>query len=171
MRADAKDAGGEVSLLSLVLRPYRSLSRFGFIVFMASVVTAYVIVGGYFFAIGAWPVFGFMGAEVLLLYILFKLNYREARAYETLDMTPSNLEVCKVDQKGQTSRHDFQPHWLRVEIDDPPELHSQLTIASHGKSLTLGSFLTPGERVEVAGEIRGALKRLRGLGRDGLPTS
>jgi uncharacterized membrane protein len=165
MHADGHRAEREVSLLSLILRPYRSLSRFGFILFMSAVVSAYVIVGGYFFSIGAWPVFGFMGAEVLLLYILFRLNYRDARAYETLDMTPSNLAVCKVDAKGRESRHDFQPHWLKVEIDDPVEHHSQLTIASHGKSLTLGSFLTPGERVEVAGEIRGALRRLRELGR------
>ncbi|MEQ9325885.1 MAG: DUF2244 domain-containing protein [Rhodospirillales bacterium] len=164
MHADAKDAGGEVSLLSLILRPYRSLSRFGFILFMAAVISVYVIVGGYFFSIGAWPVFGFMGAEVLLLYLLFRLNYRDARAYETVDMTPSNLEVCKVDAKGRSSRHDFQPHWLTVEIDDPPEHHSQLTIASHGKSLTLGAFLTPAERFEVAEEIRGALRRLRNLG-------
>lgn len=165
MHADAKDAGGEVSLLSLVLRPYRSLSRFGFILFMAGVVSVYVIVGGYFFAIGAWPVFGFMGVEVLLLYILFRLNYRDARVFETVDMTPSNLEIRKVDAQGRSSRHDFKPHWLRVEIDDPPEHHSQLTIASHGRSLTLGAFLTPGERVEVAGEIRDALRRLRRLGR------
>lgn len=154
----------EVSLLSLILRPYRSLGRFGFIVLMAAVITAYVIVGGYFFAIGAWPVFGFMGVEVLLLYILFKVNYREARAYETVDLTPSKFAVCKVDPKGQASHHDFQPHWLRVDMDDPPELHSQLTVSSHGKSLTLGSFLTPDERLEVAGEIRGGLRRLRDLG-------
>jgi uncharacterized membrane protein len=154
----------EVSLLSLILRPYRSLGRFGFIVLMAAVVTAYVIVGGYFFAIGAWPVFGFMGVEVLLLYILFKVNYREARAYETVDLTPSKLAVCKVDPRGRASHHDFQPHWLRVEMDDPPELNSQLTVSSHGKSLTLGSFLTPDERLEVAGEIRVGLRRLRDLG-------
>lgn len=154
----------EPSLLSLILRPHRSLSRYGFVCFMAAVMTVYAIVGGYFFSIGAWPVFGFMGIEVLLLYVLFKLNYRDGRAFETVDLTQSTLAVQKVDPKGRAERHEFQPHWLRVEMDDPPERHSQLTLGSHGRSLTLGSFLTPPERLEVALEIRGGLRKVRSGG-------
>jgi len=159
---DAQTA--EPSLLSLILRPHRSLSRYGFVCFMAAVMTVYAIVGGYFFSIGAWPVFGFMGIEVLLLYVLFKLNYRDGRAFETVDLTQSRLAVQKVDPKGRAERHEFQPHWLRVEMDDPPERHSQLTLGSHGRSLTLGSFLTPPERLEVALEIRGGLRKVRSGG-------
>ncbi|MEQ9200161.1 MAG: DUF2244 domain-containing protein, partial [Rhodospirillales bacterium] len=151
----------EPSLLSLILRPHRSLSRYGFIWLMAAVMTVYALVGGYFFSIGAWPVFGFMGAEILLLYLLFRLNYRDGRAFETVDLTQSRLAIEKVDPRGQAERHEFQPHWLRVEMDDPPERHSQLSIGSHGRSLTLGSFLTPPERLEVAGEIRAGLRKVR----------
>ena len=150
----------EPSLLSLVLRPHRSLSQFGFVIFMAVILSMYLAVGGYFFSIGAWPVFGFMGAEVLLLYILFRLNYRDARAFETVDLTRSKLSIQKVDPRGRAEGFEFQPHWLRVNMDNPPETHSQLTIGSHGRTLTLGSFLTPPERLEVAEEIRGGLRKV-----------
>ena len=161
MQSENSVRKAEPSLLSLILRPHRSLSRFGFFIFMAAVLGMYMAVGGYFFAIGAWAVFGFMGSEVLLLYILFRLNYRDARAFETVDLTRSKLAVQKVDPRGRAEGFEFQPHWLRVDMDDPPEQHSQLTIGSHGKTLTLGSFLTPPERLEVAREIRGGLRKIR----------
>ena len=41
-------------------------------------------VGIGFVAIGAWPVFGFFGLDVALVYLAFRLNYRGARRSGTL---------------------------------------------------------------------------------------
>ena len=57
--------------------------------------------------------------------------------------------------------HSFQPYWVRVEMDDPPEHESQLRLVSHGRSVTIGSFLTPDERLDLAQALRGELARLR----------
>ncbi|HUF45204.1 MAG TPA: DUF2244 domain-containing protein, partial [Aestuariivirgaceae bacterium] len=46
---------------SAALRPHRSLSPHGFAVLMAAFGGALLIFGGVFIAIGAWPVFGFLG--------------------------------------------------------------------------------------------------------------
>jgi uncharacterized membrane protein len=43
------------------------------------------ITGVLFLAAGAWPVLGFFGLDVLLVYIAFRLNYRSGRLYETLN--------------------------------------------------------------------------------------
>ena len=47
------------------------------------------VAGFVFLLIGAWPVFGFFGLDVVLIYLAFKLNYRAARLYETIDLTPA----------------------------------------------------------------------------------
>ena len=62
---------------------------------------------------------------------------------------------------GKIQKWSFQPHWLRVHMDDPPQHHSQLTLNSHGKSLTIGSFLTPDARLELARALEDELRRLR----------
>ena len=46
---------------------------------------------------------------------------------------------------------------------DSPEHDSQLTLRSHSRSLTVGSFLTAEERLEIAQTLRVALDRLRTL--------
>ncbi len=148
-------------LLNACLRPNRSLSPRGFIILM-SVVCAISFVGGLaFFIAGAWPVVGFMGFDVLLIYLAFRINYRDGRNYETLCMTQSELEVTKVNFRGEARRWQFQPAWLQVHIDNPVEHDSALTLRSHGRSLIIGHFLTPEERAEVANAITDALNKAR----------
>ena len=40
--------------------------------------------GAMFFVVGAWPVVGFLGLDLLLIYLAFRASYRSGRAYETL---------------------------------------------------------------------------------------
>jgi uncharacterized membrane protein len=156
------DRTGENDLLvDAVLRPHRSLSKLGFLIFMAALATISFAAGILFLLQGAWPVFGFFGIEVGLVYIAFKLNYRSGRLTETVQLDAKELLVRRVDPAGRAASWTFQPNWLRVSIDNPPEHESQLVLTSHGRSLTIGSFLTPEERLEVAQGLRAALARWR----------
>jgi len=154
-------APGERVFFDAVLRPYRSLSRLGFAVMMGCVAGGGVAVGVAFLMAGAWPVTGFCGLEILLLYVFFRLNYRDGRAYETVRLTDDALTVRRVAPSGRAETWRFQPFWLRVSIDEPPAHHSQITLASHGRTLAIGAFLTPHERLELARAIRAALAEYR----------
>src|SRR3546814_4716753 len=111
---------------------------------------------------GAWPVTGFCGLEILLLYIAFRLNYRSGRAYETVRLTQTDLEIRRFGPRGDEVAHwTFAPTWLRVSMDDPPHHESRLTLSSHGRSLAIGGFLTPQERLEVVQALRQALHAWR----------
>ncbi len=140
-----------------VLQPHRSLSPTGFAVLMGAVATVGFVIGIAFMLAGAWPVFGFCGVEILLFYIFFRLNYRQARSYETVRLTDAALTVRRVAPSGKVKTWRFQPNWLRVTIDDPPAHNSQLMLGSHGRSLVIGAFLTPEERLEVAAALKAAL--------------
>ena len=143
------------------LRPHRSLSPRGFLLLMIAVATAAFLAGLAFFLIGAWPVAGFLGLDVALVYLAFKMNYRHGRMYETLRLTCGNLTVTRVSHWGVRKSWRFQPAWLQVLIDDPPGHGSQLVLRSHGRSLSIGGFLAPEERAELAAALRRALEKAR----------
>ena len=74
----------EKTFLDITVLPYRSLSKKGFRNLMFIVSLIFFLVGVFFWYIGAWPVFGFLGLDVLLLYYAFKINYKSGEIFETV---------------------------------------------------------------------------------------
>lgn len=145
-----------------VFYPHRSLSPFGFRLLMGFMGAGLMGVGMLFWTIGAWPVAGFCGLDLLLLYGAFHLNYHAARAGERVRLSDEGLEVRRLRPDGTVAQvWRVQPNWLRIDIDNPPEHGSQLTLSSHGRRMVVGSFLTPEERLEVAQALTDALNRWR----------
>lgn len=137
-----------------VLYPNRSLGRFGFHLLMAAIVLVSAGIGAAFVLAGAWPVTGFLSADVLLLYLAFRWNYRQGRRAEFIRLDGAELAVRRVEPSGRRREWLFDAHWVRVTID---EANHQLTLSSHGRSLAVGAFLSPEERVEVGRALRAAL--------------
>ena len=151
----------EPALFDAVLEPHRSLSQRGFLTLMAAIVVVSFAAGVAFTIMGAWPVFGFFGLAAALIFVAFKVNYRSARMYETIRLTEDDLTVVRVNASGRIQRWSFQPYWLKVDMEDPPQQDSKLMLSSHGKSLVIGSFLAPHERAEFARALERALYKLR----------
>jgi uncharacterized membrane protein len=144
-----------------VLTTYRSLSPRGFVILMSALGLVSFVAGMVFLAIGAWPVFGFFGLDVLLIYIAFKLNYRSGRLYETVDLDSRLLTVTRVHPSGRTERFEFNPYWVKVRFSERRDGHTDLALASHGESFPFGRFLTDEERREFADALAGALTLAR----------
>jgi uncharacterized membrane protein len=151
-------------LFDAVLYPQRSLSALGFWLLMGAVATISFTVGTVFIVLGAWPVFGFYGLDVLLVYVAFRVSFRRARAREILRLEPDEFSVRRVSPGGRVECWSFTPYWLRVSLDEPPAADSPLILSSHGKQLAIGGFLTPAERRELAMALRAALGRLKAPG-------
>jgi len=147
-----------------VLYPNRSLGQLGFVVLMSAIVAVSAAVGAGFFMIGAWPVTGFFGLDVVLVYLAFRWNYRQGRRAELIRLDHHGLVVCRVEPSGRHREWRFEPYWVRVAMDDPPRHDSQLVVSSHGRRLVLGAFLTPGERLEVANALQAALRAYKPAG-------
>jgi uncharacterized membrane protein len=143
------------------LLPHRSLPREGFHALIAALIAANFILGVPMFMLGAWPVIGFMGLDIALVVFLFRLNYKSGRLSETLKLTDADLIVTRIDPEGVVEESRLEAAWLRVDMDDPPEHESRLTLISRGNRLVVGRFLTPEERLEVAVDLRAALARMK----------
>src|SRR6202008_264359 len=146
---------------SAILLPHRSLSRKGFLVLMIAIGGVSFVSGAACIIAGAWPVMGFFGLDVLLVYVAFRLNYRSARRSETIRLADDAFTVERVDVRGERRMWRFQPFWLRVILEERDDEWNRLLLASHGRSLVIGAIVTAAARRELAASIRDALKRWR----------
>ena len=144
-----------------VLLPHRSLPRRGFHILMLSLGLVSLTVGIGFVSIGAWPVIGFFGLDVALVYLAFRLNYRSARRSETLRLASDAFTVDRLGVRGERRVWRFQPFWLQVILEERSDESNRLRVASHGRSLVIGDFVSPAARRELAATIREALERWR----------
>ena len=141
------------------LTPHRSLGPRGFLVLMAVLCAVSFIAGVIFWLAGAWPVVGFFGLDVLLVYMAFKLNYASARRYEIVEISGDELIVRRIVPGREPKQWTFHPYWVRVEMESDGEFHGPLYLTSHGTRLQIGAFLSGKERRDFADALRDALAR------------
>lgn len=150
--------GGEPTIFSAIITPHRSLSRTGFLVVMGLVGGVSFSSGLFFFLLGAWPVVGFMGLDVLLVYWAFRINYRAAAAFEQITVTSSELRVCRVTHRGQVTEWTLNPVWTRLDRETHEDYGLlRLFLVSHGDKLAVAGFLSPKERESFATALSAAL--------------
>ena len=145
-----------------ILTPQRSLSPTGFLVLMSALSAISFVSGVVFLTMGAWPVSGFFGLDVLLVYVAFKLSYRSGRLCEIVELTPAKLRLTRVHPSGRREQFDCNPYWARVNLLEGPDGRTDLKLLSQGREEALGRFLTEDERRDFARVLRGALLEARG---------
>lgn len=138
------------------LRPHRSLTRRGLAMVLALAAVPSFILGVAFLFMGAWPVTGFLGLDVVLLWWLFKRSYLDARRSETLLLTDRELIVARVAPDGEREELRLDAYWLKIEASE-----EKLVATSRGNRAVLGRFLSPPERLRVADELKAALAEMR----------
>ncbi len=148
-------------LFHAVLYPHRSLDKKGFIIFMAVLLGMNTLISLFFYSKGAWPVVGFMGLEILMVWFMFRASYLSAHDYETVTLTRDELVVEDHTRNRPYARWTFNPAWVQVVMDDPAHHESELTILSHGKGVVIGGFLSPEERLDLAKNLREHVNKTR----------
>ena len=153
----------EPTIFSAVLTPHRSLGSTGFLLLMLVFGGASFVTGVVFILLGAWPVFGFLGLDVLLLYFALRANFRAANAYEGVTVTASDLTVRKVNPRGRVRQEwHANPLWVQLHQDVHAEFGvERLTLISRGERLAIAGFLGPAEKESFAKALTVALFEAR----------
>src|SRR5450631_1328412 len=149
-------------LFSALLTPHRSLNRTGFLVLMAFLSFISFAAGLAFWLMGAWPVLGFFGFDVLAIYWAFRINFRHARASEEIRITPSELRLRRVSHRGHVVEFVLNPLW--VQLDQKPHAEygiEKLYLLSKGRRVSIASFLGPDEKASFAKALMAALAAAR----------
>src|SRR5271170_3247412 len=159
---DFDPGAAEPTLFSALLTPHRSLNRTGFLVLMAFLSLVSFAAGVAFLLMGAWPVFGFFGLDVLAIYWAFKVNFRRARASEEISVTPSELRVRRISHRGQVVEWVLNPLWVRLDQKTHAEFGiEKLYLVSKGRRVAIASFLGPDEKASFAKALTEALHAAR----------
>jgi uncharacterized membrane protein len=158
-------------LFSARLTPHRSLNRTGFLVLMSIVSAASFAAGIAFLLMGAWPVFGFFGLDVLVIYWAFRINFRRAAAVEEISVTPSELRVRRVSHRGHVVEWVLNPLWVQLDQKSHAEFGiERLYLVSKGRRVSIGSFLGPDEKASFARALLASLQAAkRGISYNPLP--
>ena len=138
------NAAADEPFFEALLTPHRSLGRTGFAVLMGALLAGWLATGAIFLANGAWPVFGFVGLDVLLVYVAFRLNYRAARAREEVSVSRTSLDIRKVAPSGRAEAHRFNPFWARFSVARHDEIGiTRMAVEAQGQTVPIGGFLNP----------------------------
>ena len=146
-------------LFSARLTPHRSLNRTGFLVLMSFLCAVSFVAGVAFLLMGAWPVFGFFGLDVLVIYWAFRVNFRRANASEEITVTPTELRVRRISHRGHVVEWVLNPLWVRLDQKSHAEFGiERLYLVSRGRHVSVGSFLGPDEKASFAKALLAALQ-------------
>ena len=156
------DPQAQPELFSALLTPHRSLSRTGFLVLMGFLSVVSFAAGLAFLLMGAWPVFGFFGLDILVIYWAFRINFLRARATEEISVTPSELRVRRVSHRGDVVEFVLNPLWVQLDQKIHAEFGiERLYLVSKGRRVAIASFLGPDEKASFAKALTAALQAAR----------
>ncbi|MCP3462173.1 DUF2244 domain-containing protein [Bradyrhizobium sp. CCGUVB23] len=152
------ERASEVQIFSALLTPHRSLNRTGFLVVMLFLSVVSFVTGIAFLMMGAWPVLGFFGLDVLVIWWAFKVNFRTARASEEIVVTVSELRVRRISHRGHVAEWVFNPLWVKLDLEADEEFGiERVYLVSRGRRLSVGTFLGPDEKASFSKALLDAL--------------
>jgi uncharacterized membrane protein len=153
------DPQPQPELFSALLTPHRSLNRAGFLALMMFLCIVSFAAGLAFLLMGAWPVFGFFGLDVLAIYWAFRINFQRGRASEEIHVTSCELRVRRVSHRGHVIEFVLNPLWVQLD----QKIHAEygiekLYLLSKGRRVSIASFLGPDEKASFAKGLIAALQ-------------
>lgn len=128
-----------------VLYPNSSLGPWGAATVLLAFAAVCGAIGCLFALVGAWPVTGFFGLDVLALAAAFLIARRRGRLREEIRLDPTGLHLRRVAPDGSEQRCRFEPYWVRVQLEEVGPTAARLWLGSHGRRVRIGAFLTAEE--------------------------
>lgn len=149
-------------LYSADLRPHRSLGRRGIrnVIIFTAVMAA--IPGIFFYSIGAWPVIGLLGLDIIALTWALTASFRSGHMFERVTLWRDRLEVQHVTANGRERLHTFNPFWVKLDVArDFEDRVTRIALKSRKARLEVGTFLTPDDKKLFATSFSQALTKAR----------
>lgn len=144
---------------SVTLTPHRSLTRQGFVTLMVVIISINLVAALAFYVAGAWPIVGFLGLDVLLIWWALRQNIADGNCAERISIAGDKVILQRLSPTGEKHETVFNRRWLRVtlEWDASRELVGRLLFSYRGKSTEIAAFLGADERKSLASHLRAAM--------------
>ena len=151
----------DAPVFQAVIVPHRSLSAAGLATLLAAVCLMCGASAGVFVAMGAWPVAGFTGLELLLAAALFRLNGLAVLGSEMVMLSGQGLKIVRTDPRGRRRELVMQPAWLNLVVEERPGRVCGLLLVARDVRVEIGRSLGEEEKRDLADALAAALRHLR----------
>ncbi len=148
-------------IFEAVIVPHRSLSRRGRWLVVGFLGLICGINAAIFVHLGAWPVGGFAGGEVLLAAVMLTINAQRARASEVVLLTEHTLHITRTDPAGRRQERSLPTGWLRVALEETPGRVPRLMLQVGRAREEIATSLGEAEKRDLAAALAQALHRWR----------
>jgi uncharacterized membrane protein len=148
-------------LFEATVKPHRSLSRKAVVIAAACMLGGSLAVTSMMVLLGAWPVIGFNGADIVLATLLFWLNIRAARAVETITLSETALAISRTDANGRRFTQSLPPYWLNVVLEERAGTVPKLILAARGSQTEIARQLGETEKRDLAAALTRAIHNWR----------
>lgn len=144
---------------SVTLTPHRSLGSRGYMMLFGFVVAVNLVIAVFFWILKAWPVFGFLGLDVALVWFALRANEKSAHQSERIVLEGDDLRLIKQGPKKGPQEKSFNRRWTKVllEYDEAREMVGKLFLISRGERTEIASFLGAEERQSLAEALKAAI--------------
>jgi uncharacterized membrane protein len=158
---DLAPTAEEDTVFEAVIVPHRSLSRRGLRILILVICGLCFCSSTVFFLLGAWPVVGFCGGEILIAVLLLRANARAQREREQVSLSASGLRIVRTDSKGRREETVLAPAWLRLSLHESPGRVPRLLLQAQGVRAEIAASLGEDEKRDLATALQQALHRWR----------
>lgn len=111
--------------------------------------------------LGAWPVIGFSGAEIVVVIALIRMHARSTRAGELVLLSDRALRIVRTDARGCRQERVLEPTWLQVLLQERRGRVPALFLVARDAREEIGASLGEPQKRELAQSLAAALHRLR----------
>lgn len=108
-----------------------------------------------------WPIVLACAAAFIAVAVAYGSNIRAARAREILEIGPRNVHLHRIASDGSRSVASFTTGWVNVQLSNDRQLHNRLVLSQSGRRISVGAFLSPTERADLARAVEKALSEAR----------
>lgn len=149
-------------VFAALITPHRSLGPSALRLVITLVCIASIISSLPFVLMGAWPVAGFFGLDLLAFYIALRINARRAEGFEQIMISRVMLLLRKVSHHGRQREWQLNPRWTKLERKTHAEFGvEQLALVSRGQRVVMGADLSPEEKASLGDAVSEALARVK----------
>jgi uncharacterized membrane protein len=151
----------DLPLFEAELVPHRSLSPRGIYLVLGFLGTVSFSVTLLFWYLGAWPIAGFNGGEMLLAAALLRTHARSRRVRELLSLSEGGLRIVRYDINGGRSEVFLPAGWLNIDLVEKPGRVPGMFLTAPGQREEVARALGEPQKRDFAEALRGALHQLR----------
>jgi uncharacterized membrane protein len=145
----------KITFFDIKLYPNSSINKITLKYIFLFFILIIVFLSLFFYFIGAWPVSGFLGLDILLFYLAFKASYINSKTSERV-LLRKKLMILKKYPNGIVKKFYLEPTWLKIIIKTKNNKTS-LLLSSKGRAIPVGNFLNKEELISLAQELKNAL--------------